>query len=102
QSFDSNIQVLTPGGLCIIVGFWTLPKMFSGLARSKKVGSPIKHLTAQYKNKEDLEFLSELMTKGQLNPSIDRTYPLHDVSKALLYLESKRARGKVVIEVKKR
>lgn len=43
QSFDSNIRVLSPGGLCIIVGFWTLPKMFSGIARSKKVGSPIKY-----------------------------------------------------------
>lgn len=99
QSFDSNIRVLSPGGICVIVGFWTLPKLFSGLARSRKAGSQIKHLTAQYKNKEDLEFLSELMTKGQLNPSIDRTYALDDVSKALLYLESKRARGKVVIKV---
>jgi NADPH:quinone reductase-like Zn-dependent oxidoreductase len=48
-------------------------------------------------NKEDLQFLKQLIEAGKLTPVIDRTYPLAEVPAAIRYLEEGHARGKVVI-----
>ena len=50
-------------------------------------------------NKEDLQFLKQLIEAGTLMPVIDRTYPLSETPEAIRYLENGRARGKVVITV---
>jgi NADPH:quinone reductase-like Zn-dependent oxidoreductase len=49
--------------------------------------------------REDLLFLKELIEAGEVTPVIDRCYPLSEVPDALRYLETMRARGKVVITV---
>jgi AcrR family transcriptional regulator len=46
-----------------------------------------------------LQFLTELIEAGTVTPVIDRTYPLTEVPEAVGYLETGRARGKVVITV---
>jgi NADPH:quinone reductase-like Zn-dependent oxidoreductase len=46
-----------------------------------------------------LEELVALVTRGALHPVIDRTYPLDRAAEALAYVESGRARGKVVLTV---
>src|SRR5918993_3287843 len=50
-------------------------------------------------NKEDLQFLRQLIETGKLAPVIDRTYPLAEVPEAIRYLEEGHPRGKVVISV---
>jgi NADPH:quinone reductase-like Zn-dependent oxidoreductase len=50
-------------------------------------------------NKEDLQFLRQLIEIGKLAPVIDRTYPLAEVPEAIRYLEDGHPRGKVVISV---
>ena len=50
-------------------------------------------------NKEDLQFLKQLIESGKVTPVIDRTYPLSVVSEAIRYLQEGQARGKVVITV---
>ena len=50
-------------------------------------------------NAEDLAELSELMQAGKVTPVIDRRYPLREVPEAIRYLETGRARGKVIINI---
>ena len=47
----------------------------------------------------DLAVLADLMQSGKVTPLIDRRYSLAEVPEAIRYLESGRARGKVVIFV---
>ena len=55
----------------------------------------VPHLTDT--TQEDLLFLTELIEAGTVMPVIDRRYPLSEVPDAIRYLETMRARGKVVI-----
>jgi NADPH:quinone reductase-like Zn-dependent oxidoreductase len=43
--------------------------------------------------------LAALLESGKVTPVIDRRYPLAEVPEAIRYLETGRARGKVVITV---
>jgi len=48
---------------------------------------------------EDLQTLADLAEAGKLTPVVDRTYPLEEAPEAIRYLETKRARGKIVVNV---
>jgi NADPH:quinone reductase-like Zn-dependent oxidoreductase len=50
-------------------------------------------------NKKDLETLKTLLEAGKIVPVIDRCYSLSETAEAMRYLETGRARGKVVITV---
>ena len=50
-------------------------------------------------SRDDLALLKELIEAGTVTPVIDRTYPLREVPEAIRYLETGRARGKVVVAV---
>jgi NADPH:quinone reductase-like Zn-dependent oxidoreductase len=50
-------------------------------------------------NRDDLVVLRDLIEAGKLSPVIDRTYPFDQVPEAIRYVETGRARGKVVITV---
>jgi NADPH:quinone reductase-like Zn-dependent oxidoreductase len=51
------------------------------------------------RSREDLLFVRELIEAGKVTPVIDRSYPLTSVAEAIRYLETGRARGKVVVTV---
>ena len=46
---------------------------------------------------EDLAILAGLMQEGVIRPVIDRSYPFAETAEAMRYLESGRARGKVIV-----
>jgi NADPH:quinone reductase-like Zn-dependent oxidoreductase len=46
---------------------------------------------------EDIATLAGLIEEGRIVPVVDRTYPLDQIEEAMRYLETGRARGKVVI-----
>ena len=50
-------------------------------------------------SQSDLKVLADLMQAGKVTTVIDRTYPLSEVREAVRYLESGRARGKVIVTI---
>lgn len=48
---------------------------------------------------QDLALLGQWIESGRLQPVVDRSYPLEEVAQAHRYIETKRARGKVVLVV---
>jgi NADPH:quinone reductase-like Zn-dependent oxidoreductase len=48
---------------------------------------------------EDLATIAGLMQEGKVMPVIDRTYPLAEIVEAMTYLETGRARGKVIVTI---
>lgn len=59
---------------------------------SQELGMMIAEVT-----KDDLLLLKGLMEAGKVTPVVDRTYSLSEVPEAIRYLETGRARGKVII-----
>jgi len=48
---------------------------------------------------DDLVTLGKMLASGQIRSVIDRTYPLNDTPKAIEYIETMRAKGKVAIAI---
>lgn len=98
-------RALTLNGRLVIVGGETAGRWLGGTDRairahllslfvSQKLGTFISP-----ENARDLMALRELIESGQIEPVIDRTYPLGHVATAIRYLVEGHARGKVVITV---
>jgi NADPH:quinone reductase-like Zn-dependent oxidoreductase len=100
-------RVLQPDGRYVLIGGggpdegkWIGPfvkpiqAMVTGLFVNQKMGMFIAQLNA-----EDLERLADLMQSGKVTSVIDRSYPLAETAAAISYLETGRARGKVIITV---
>ena len=103
RSLRDNLKVLAPQGVYVIVGApsdgpWI--GALSGPIRAKAyapfVDQQLKFFVASM-NPQDLEHLAALMREGNLVSVIDRRYPLAETAEAIRYLETGRARGKVVI-----
>ena len=98
-------RVLTPAGVMVGVGGpdkgrWIGPaaRAVQMLALSPLVSQRLVVFLAQQR-RDDLGVLRDLIEAGKVAPVIDRTYPLSEVAKAIAYLETGHARGKVVITV---
>lgn len=108
HSFSERRHVLTPNGICVMVGLggsgwhdesWSrLGGALTTLVRSRFVNQKFVFFLANL-NRSDLKGLADLMESGKVTPVIDRTYKLSEVPQALTYLEQGHARGKVVIKI---
>ncbi len=96
-------RALKPQGVCVIAGFTRLRLLFEhmilGPRRSKVGGKRVGLMPTMNPNQLDLVFLKALLESGKVVPVIDRCYPLSETAEAIRYLETGRARGKVVITV---
>ena len=98
-------RVLTPNGTYVMIGGpkgrWLdpLPRVFALVVTSRFVDQKMRFFISQV-NLEDLTILRDLMESGAITPVIDRRYgSLSELPKAIEYLETGRARGKVVVVV---
>ena len=102
HSLSAIRHVVEPHGKYVMVGGpsgrWLapLPRAFKLLVVSKFVSQDMTMFLAEL-NKKDLTLLGELMATGKVTPVIDRRYKLSEAASAIEYLETGRARGKVVI-----
>jgi NADPH:quinone reductase-like Zn-dependent oxidoreductase len=105
QPLSGFRRVLKPNGICVIIGGggpndgkWVGPmaRPIKAKLMSPFISQKIGMMIAQG-NKDDLNVLSDLMQSGKVTPVIDRTYPLNEIREAVRYVETGRARGKVII-----
>ncbi|MCB9150758.1 MAG: NAD(P)-dependent alcohol dehydrogenase [Caldilineaceae bacterium] len=98
RSVPDYRRALTPQGVCVIAGFSTLAWMLQIVLRGSWGGQKVSSHLAQ-PNQSDLLTIKELSESGKVIPVIDRCYPLAETAEAIRYLETARARGKVIITV---
>ena len=89
-------RALSPNGICSVAGFTTMSHLFGVMLFG---GAKVGMMETASSNKKDLLFLKELLEAGKIVPVIDRQYSLSETAEAIRYLETGRARGKVVIKI---
>lgn len=96
-------RVLTPQGRFVVAGFASLAGLFRTMLfsnlKSQKPGQKLGSMGSSATRKEDLLIIRDLLASGKIKPVIDRRYPLNETAQAIAYLETGRARGKVMITV---
>jgi NADPH:quinone reductase-like Zn-dependent oxidoreductase len=82
------------GSRALAVLFWIISYGIRSRARRASVGY---RYLFMHPSGNDLAQLAELIEQGKLKVIVDRTYPLANIADALAYVESGRAKGKVVV-----
>ena len=104
---SENRRVLKAEGRYVLVGgggpdaghwFGPMIKPLQAMVYSWFVSQDMGMLLAEL-NAKDLAVLADLMQAGKVTPVIDRQYSLAQVPDAVRYVETGRARGKVIITV---
>ena len=104
HSLLANRRALRPNGIYVMVGGpsgrWLAPldRVIGMYLLSPFVRQELGFFIARL-NGGDLATLRDLMQRGAVTPVIDRRYPLSDIREAIAYLETGRARGKVVVAI---
>jgi NADPH:quinone reductase-like Zn-dependent oxidoreductase len=108
RSIADRRRVLTPNGICVLVGIGGAglhPGAWGRIAGGFRASLLSRFSQQKFVNygtkldKEDLKLLSDLMRTGKVTPVIDRTYKLSETAEAMRYFEEGHARGKIVITV---
>ncbi|TMD23781.1 MAG: NAD(P)-dependent alcohol dehydrogenase, partial [Chloroflexi bacterium] len=99
-------RVLTPKGRLVLSSgdspgrvIGPVGRIIKAMLLSPFIGGQTMRPFVAKASSDDLQFLRELIEAGRITPVIDRTYPLSEAADAIRYLETGRARGKVVISV---
>jgi NADPH:quinone reductase-like Zn-dependent oxidoreductase len=104
HSLSDLRRVLTPGGKYVMIGGpsgrWVAPlqRVLGLIVTSWFVDQEMRFFISEL-NQADLVTLRDLIQAGKVTPVIDRRYALSEVRSAIEYLETGRARGKVVIVI---
>ena len=96
QSFAKIRHLLTPNGR--YVSTIPSPQNFLDQALTYFSAQKAKVVTVNARGK-DMDQLSAWAESGKLLPVIDREYPIEEVSEAHAYVQTKRAKGKVILKV---
>lgn len=107
HSVSDYRRVMAPQGVLVVVGSLddgAYLGPLATLAKSKAAGYFGSQRVEPFfstGNAADLGVLRDLMQQGKLRSAIDRTYSFSEASQAIAYLETGRARGKVIVELTK-
>lgn len=113
DNLDKSLTVLKPGGLAISVVGPPDPAFAAQLGQpflkpvmwflSRKVRAQAKALGVRYSfffmraNGAQLKSLASLYDSGALRPTVDRTFSFDETLDAMTYVETGRAKGKIVV-----
>jgi alcohol dehydrogenase len=82
------------GSRTLALVFWLISYRIR--SRARRAGVSYRYLF-MHPSGSELALLAELIEQGKLKVTVDRTYPLAKIAEALDYVESGRAKGKVVV-----
>ncbi len=95
-SFDKVKRALTPDGIYVT----TVPSVrIASDSLRTLVGYPRARLVVVRARRADLEAITRLVDDRLLRPVVDRIVPFDEAVEGLRYLETKRARGKIIVKV---
>ena len=98
-------RVMAPDGIYVAVGGPSENKWIGPLANLAKAIVYANFVSQEFlpflasTNAADLQVLADMMAQRKVTPVIDRTYTLDQTADAIRYVETGRARGKVIISV---
>lgn len=107
QPLSAFREILKPKGIYIMIGaggptdgglIGPMGRVIKASVMSPFIGQKMGMMMAKV-SQSDLKTLADLMQAGKVSTVIDRTYPLSEVREAVRYLETGRARGKVIVTV---
>jgi alcohol dehydrogenase len=78
--------------------FWIIS--YGVRSRARRAGIGYRYLF-MHPSGSELARLAELIDQGKLKVAVDKIYPFANISEALAYVESGRAKGKVVVSMEK-
>ncbi len=97
RSFPAVAGLLAPGGVYVTTvpnGCNLLWQALTPWRRGRR-----SRLVVVRSRSADLRAIARLMARGALTPVVDRVYPLAEAARAHAYVETRRAQGKVVLQV---
>ncbi|EGL17453.1 MULTISPECIES: NADP-dependent oxidoreductase [unclassified Paenibacillus] len=117
ETLEKSFRILKPGGQIVSVSGmpnarfgkeaklgWLKTTILSIVSRKIKVQEKKSqtryHFLFMKPSGEQLKVIKEFIEGGFIKPTIDKVYRLEDTGQAIDYLESGRAKGKVVIRIK--
>jgi len=117
KALEKSLRVLRPGGRLVSISGPPTPEFaeqigapwyvklvasilsFGTRRRAKSLGTPFSFLFMKASG-DQLRQLATLIEAGAVRPVVDRVFPFQSTNDALAYVETGRAKGKVVIKVK--
>ena len=118
ETLERSVKVLKPGGKLISISgpptpafakaqglSWVLRQVLRLLSRSIRHKARARRIDYSFlfmrADGEQLARITALIEAGVIRPVVDRTYPFSELNDAFAYIETGRAKGKVVITLKK-
>lgn len=101
-SFRKSRKALRPHGIFLEAGMnmgVMASVLLTSLFRGRKAKIAATGLRPANEKLADLQLLQELLEKRSIVPTIDRTFPLHEIRDAHSYVDTGRKKGNVVVSV---
>lgn len=117
EALEKSFRILKPGGQVVSISGmpnarfgkeaklgWLKTTLLSIVSRKitaiEKKSQTRYHFLFMKPSGEQLKVIKGFIEAGRIKPIIDKVYPLKDAGQAFNYLESGRAKGKVIVKIK--